>query len=102
MVRVTLEKPQFSLLSLWKIIFGLVVIASSFVLGLVLSAFGLFIIGIPLLIMGSLGSIPIFREARKHSKFWCSRCEKGIVVYKYQYKAICPRCRAGFHIDWES
>lgn len=101
MARVTLEKAQFRFRSLIKIFMGLFSIASALFLGFVLSAFGLFIIGIPILILGALGSIPIFREARRHSKFWCSRCDKGIVVYKYEYTAVCPRCRAGFHIDWD-
>ncbi|MED4749952.1 hypothetical protein [Brevibacillus choshinensis] len=102
MAKVTLEKPQLRFMSLVKIIFGLLVIAGSVFGGLIISVFGLFIIGIPVMILGSLGAIPIFREARRHSKFWCLRCEKGIVVYKYEYTAVCPRCRAGFHIDWEA
>lgn len=101
MAKVTLEKAQLRLRSALKIVLGLFCLASSLFLGIILSVFGLFIVGIPIMIIGVLGSIPIFREARSHSKFWCSRCDKGIVVYKYEYTAVCPRCRAGFQIEWD-
>lgn len=98
---VTLEEPRFWLSSLGWILGGIFEIISSIVLLIVLSMFGLVIIGIIFLFIGIFLAIRDFRRARKCMKFYCERCDKKIVAYKYEYTVMCKRCRACHDIVWE-
>ncbi|UFJ40120.1 hypothetical protein LOK74_19090 [Brevibacillus humidisoli] len=98
--RVHVDMPRRWLSSYGWMILGAAEFVSSLMVGMLLILFGLFLIGIPLLLFGVWGAIGTWKKARKCSRFACQRCGKRLVVYRYHYEVRCPRCRADHDIEW--
>lgn len=98
--RIRLESPKFWLSSVGWIIWGLFLLLNSIIWGIILSMAGLLLVGIPVFLIGGYLGVHELRKARKCMKFYCGRCDKKIVVYKYDYDVLCRRCYASHEIDW--